>query len=344
MTKPTTNPLPAIQPSPASLKPYVSWRSLTALKTTLFDNPIANVAAEREPAGDPAVHPSARCRRSARTAHDLRLVGQLEHAHHILLAAGEQLGEGPCVVRLGQPVAERVQLIDVQAGGVGLGLPQGDQPTTPSTSNMRSDPWRHSSTLVTVTGLICDGSRTSPLSSPSSITTIGPWLPATPPTNPYRTIGNPSSPTSSTRIRSPGRNVTQHPVARRHHVAQLGPSDQRFGRPGVEGPIGQRDAGERPVISVPRIHPQEGTGAAEMTKRGGRIGRSGPMRVLLAADLEAEAPRAGVEPADTWHEPRQGRDCTGAVAVDAIGAETRRGCASSSPANRVRSATLLHIA
>ena len=84
-------------------------------------------------------------------------------------------------------------------------------------------------------------------------------------------------------------------------VAQRAPRGERI-RPVVEAPIGQ---GDEPA-SGSWIDPQHRTSGAEVAERRRRVGSAGPVRRLLATNLDAQSPRAWVEP------PHPGND-TGQV-------------------------------
>ena len=76
-----------------------------------------------------------------------------------------------------------------------------------------------------------------------------------------------------------------------HGVGQGGP---RRGRPGAEVPVTQRRARHLGH----GVDPHEAARLPEMAEGGRRVARSGPMGCLAVADLEAQAPVAGVEPAE----------------------------------------------
>ena len=73
---------------------------------------------------------------------------------------------------------------DLQAGGLGLGGPQVDEALAQRRVVEQVGAAEDRVTFDMWTGSISVGLITSPPSSPSSITTIGPSVPVTPPTKP----------------------------------------------------------------------------------------------------------------------------------------------------------------
>ena len=113
------------------------------------------------------------------------LVGICACPDEVLLATAGQGGEGPCVVRQALADAVALERVDVEAGGLRLGLPQVHETAAQLRVVDQVGP-------VEVQLDVGDRHRlraasrsiTSPPSSPSSITITGPASPADPPTNP----------------------------------------------------------------------------------------------------------------------------------------------------------------
>src|SRR5699024_10624830 len=94
-------------------------------------------------------------------------------------------------------------------------------------------------------------------------------------------------PRSRSRRGGPGRSWRPGGEALQQRVGERGPGAHVLG---AEALLAEEDGGE----GGRRVHPEEGAGLAEMAEglRGG--GRAGPVRVLVVADLESQAPVVGL--------------------------------------------------
>ena len=230
-----------------------------------------------------------------------------------MLTAGHQLGECPRVAAVTQTVADRMQRIDVESGRVGLRVPQRDETAAQlgivdqigATEAELDVGDRHRLDLGHVDDVAAElavqhhhhGATAAGESADEAVADQRQAVVA----GELETdaIARPEAHRDLTMDDLTGGTSCRELVQDR--IGQLGPTLQRHRCPLIEGAIGERDHCD----AHPGIHPHEGTGTPEVSKRGGAAARSGPVRLLAAPDLRAEPPRARVEPADAGDDARQ---------------------------------------